>query len=145
MTKHIGMASSLLVALLAFAAPAHAQKYVAAAVSADGKTVATASSDAKKSVQDLALQNCAKKSGQQCGYYYWTRSTSHMIMLYCTFELQNETISGGLGGHSKKSLADAQKKAFREAQSALNRGGYRLKTEDCAVKATYSDGAFNTY
>ncbi len=68
-----------------------------------------------------------------------------MAMLYCSAVVAGETISGGVGAHSKKSLGDAQSKAFRDLRKVLNRGGYRLKSEDCQIKAAYTEGRFKTY
>ncbi len=88
-----------------------------------------------------AEQDCEKVTGNDCGYYYWTRSTSYLVFMYCEFDVGGEEIRGGLAHHSTRSLARAKELALNDLKRDLLRNTYDyLREEDCRVLVTYSPG-----
>lgn len=134
--------------ILAFAPRTQAaEAYVAIAMSdADTPKYGTGRGDTRDQAIAAAMAACRKAAGAECGYHYWTRSGSHMVMLFCESEIAGEPVRGGLGGHDRSSLERAKIRALRSIQKSLLRNTYsHLDAEDCRVLAQYSDGRFTGF
>lgn len=118
--------------------------YVAIAISKPSATYGTGTGANKRAAIDAALADCTQRAGKTCGYYYWTKGSSHMAMLYCMVDMGGSVEEGAIGGHSTKSLAEAKMRALRSVKTWMLRNTYSHITEnDCPMVASYSNGQFS--
>jgi hypothetical protein len=119
-----------------------AQTFVAIAANDIGE-IGTGSGETKDIAIKEALAACNKSATKKCGYNYWTKSTSYMVMLHCKMQVEGESVEGALGAHDKSSIKKAIIKARRKIGKMLLYSTSYLKKEDCRVVASYSRGKFS--